>query len=198
MLGSRDCPYFNAGDYRASMQETTVLQCRKIPCFDAGMRRPIEPDGRKRKSCWRSSPQEKASTAMLGVCSLYHGPPGAGAAGEDRHRGRIPCAGCAIETRCRPVNGSSGLPRNAPGADVILSHPQPVRTGLTLFDPRGAHNFPTLIFHETGYDLFTLRQRQAAAATGVRETLRPYGEDREGPKFYRVMRRLEKRRFVDS
>jgi hypothetical protein len=42
--------------------------------------------------------------------------------------------------------------------DVIISHPQPVRTGLTLFDAAGNHNFPSLIFYETGYDLFTLRQ----------------------------------------
>jgi hypothetical protein len=55
-------------------------------------------------------------------------------------------------------NRSAWIARNAPGVDAIISHPQPVRTGLTLFDAMGAHNFPTLIFHETGYDLFTLRQ----------------------------------------
>ena len=42
--------------------------------------------------------------------------------------------------------------------DVIISHPQPVRTGLTLFDAAGKHNFPSIVFYETGYDLFTLRQ----------------------------------------
>ncbi len=41
---------------------------------------------------------------------------------------------------------------------MLISHPQPVRTGLTLFDAAGNHNFPSLIFFETGYDLFTLRQ----------------------------------------
>ena len=55
-------------------------------------------------------------------------------------------------------NRSAWIAKNAPGTDVILSHPQPVRTGLTLFDAMGAHNFPSLIFYETGYDLFTLRQ----------------------------------------
>ena len=55
-------------------------------------------------------------------------------------------------------NRSAWIARNAPGVDVIISHPQPVRTGLTLFDAMGAHNFPSLIFYETGYDLFTLRQ----------------------------------------
>ena len=55
-------------------------------------------------------------------------------------------------------NRSAWIAKNAPGVDVIVSHPQPVRTGLTLFDAMGAHNFPSLIFYETGYDLFTLRQ----------------------------------------
>ncbi|MGA2621927.1 MAG: hypothetical protein ABSF26_30360 [Thermoguttaceae bacterium] len=55
-------------------------------------------------------------------------------------------------------NRSAWIAKNAPGVDVIISHPQPVRTGLTLFDALGAHNFPSLIFYETGYDLFTLRQ----------------------------------------
>jgi hypothetical protein len=53
---------------------------------------------------------------------------------------------------------SAWIEKTAPGADVLISHPQPVRTGLTLFDPRGAYNFPSLMFYETGYDLFTLRQ----------------------------------------
>src|SRR5204862_341729 len=30
--------------------------------------------------------------------------------------------------------------------------------GLDLFDKGGAHNFPTICFFETGYDVFTLRQ----------------------------------------
>lgn len=53
---------------------------------------------------------------------------------------------------------SAWIAKNASGVDVIISHPQPVRTGLTLFDANGAYNFPSLVFYETGYDLFTLRQ----------------------------------------
>jgi len=53
---------------------------------------------------------------------------------------------------------SKWIADNARGIDVIISHPQPVRTGLTLFDAMGNHNFPSLLFYETGYDLFTLRQ----------------------------------------
>jgi hypothetical protein len=59
-----------------------------------------------------------------------------------------------VPTRSR----SAWIARNAPGVDVIISHPQPVRTGLTLFDAMGGHNFPSLVWYETGYDLFTLRQ----------------------------------------
>jgi hypothetical protein len=59
-----------------------------------------------------------------------------------------------VPTRSR----SAWIAANAPGVGVIISHPQPVRTGLTLFDAMGKHNFPSLIFYETGYDLFTLRQ----------------------------------------
>jgi hypothetical protein len=33
-----------------------------------------------------------------------------------------------------------------------------VQTGLDLFDKGGSHNFATIIFYQTGYDLFTLRQ----------------------------------------
>ena len=49
-------------------------------------------------------------------------------------------------------NRSAWISKNAPKADVIISHPMPVRTGLTLFDAMGFHNFPSLIFYETGYD----------------------------------------------
>jgi hypothetical protein len=43
-------------------------------------------------------------------------------------------------------------------ADVIVSHPKLVETGLDLFDKRGNHNFATLVFYEMGYNPFTLRQ----------------------------------------
>lgn len=38
------------------------------------------------------------------------------------------------------------------GIDVAICHPKIVETGLDLFD------FPTILFHETGYSLHTLRQ----------------------------------------
>jgi hypothetical protein len=48
--------------------------------------------------------------------------------------------------------------KNAPHLDVVISHPRLVETGLDLFDKGGRHNFPTICFYETGYNLFTLRQ----------------------------------------
>lgn len=49
------------------------------------------------------------------------------------------------------------------GADVILSHPKLVETGLDLFDKGGNHNFATLAFFMTGYNLFTMRQASRRA-----------------------------------
>jgi len=53
-------------------------------------------------------------------------------------------------------NRSAWIAKNAPGVDVMISHPGVVQTGLTLFGPR--YNFPSLVFYETGYSTFTLRQ----------------------------------------
>ena len=51
------------------------------------------------------------------------------------------------------------IAEHGPRCDVVLSHPKLVETGLDLFSKRpGGHNFTTLVFYETGYDLFTLRQ----------------------------------------
>ncbi len=50
------------------------------------------------------------------------------------------------------------ISKNAPRLDVVISHPRLVETGLDLFDKGGRHNFPTIVFYETGYNLFTLRQ----------------------------------------
>lgn len=50
------------------------------------------------------------------------------------------------------------IAKNACYLDVVISHPRLVETGLDLFDKGGRHNFPTLCFYETGYNLFTLRQ----------------------------------------
>jgi hypothetical protein len=70
---------------------------------------------------------------------------------------------------------SRWIAEHAPACDVIISHPQPVGTGLTLFDPGGAYNFSSLVFYETGYDVFTLRQASRRSwRIGQREDCRVY------------------------
>jgi hypothetical protein len=65
------------------------------------------------------------------------------------------------------------IARHAPGLDVVVSHPRLVETGLDLFDKEGRHNFPTLCFYETGYNLFTLRQASRRSwRIGQREACR--------------------------
>jgi hypothetical protein len=46
-------------------------------------------------------------------------------------------------------------------ANVVISNPALVKTGLDLFDRSGVYNFSTLIFYQTGYQLDTLRQAAA-------------------------------------
>lgn len=50
------------------------------------------------------------------------------------------------------------IAEHGPTADVVISHPDLVKTGLDFFDHEGRYNFPSLAFYETGYNLFTLRQ----------------------------------------
>ena len=50
------------------------------------------------------------------------------------------------------------IAKHGPKNQVIISHPKLVETGLDLFDKYGGHNFSTLVFYQTGYNLFTLRQ----------------------------------------
>lgn len=65
------------------------------------------------------------------------------------------------------VDREEWIIRNAPGLDVMISHPKLVETGLDLFyhdDDTGiGHNFPTIAWYETGYNLFTLRQASRRA-----------------------------------
>jgi hypothetical protein len=65
------------------------------------------------------------------------------------------------------------IDEHAPHVDVVISHPRLVETGLDLFDKGGRHNFPTIAFYETGYNLFTLRQASRRAwRIGQRERCR--------------------------
>jgi hypothetical protein len=61
------------------------------------------------------------------------------------------------------------IAKHAPLVDVVVSHPQLVATGLDLIQ------FPTLIFHQVGYNPFTLRQAARRAwRIGQKQACRTY------------------------
>ena len=66
------------------------------------------------------------------------------------------------------VRREEWIAEHAPRLDVVVSHPRLVETGLDLFDKGGRHNFPTLCFYETGYNLFTLRQASRRSCASAR------------------------------
>jgi hypothetical protein len=57
-----------------------------------------------------------------------------------------------------PKERERWIEANGPKYDVVLSHPQLVQTGLDFFSPKGTHNFCSILFYQTGYNLFTLMQ----------------------------------------
>jgi len=58
-----------------------------------------------------------------------------------------------------PIEREEWIEKNGRDYDVMISHPQLVSTGLDLFSPNpGGHNYSTIVFYETGYNLFTMRQ----------------------------------------
>lgn len=58
----------------------------------------------------------------------------------------------------KPEAREEWITKHGRDVQVMISHPMLVQTGLDLFDKNGGHNFVTLIFYETGYNTFTLRQ----------------------------------------
>jgi hypothetical protein len=58
-----------------------------------------------------------------------------------------------------PIERETWIEQNGRDYDVMLSHPELVKTGLDLFSKmEGGHNYSTIIFYQTGYNLFTMRQ----------------------------------------
>lgn len=56
-----------------------------------------------------------------------------------------------------PIEREEWIAKQGRDFDVMISHPQLVSTGLDLFK-KGNHNYSTLVFYQTGYNLFTMRQ----------------------------------------
>jgi len=63
-----------------------------------------------------------------------------------------------MRSTVEPAKREAWITKHCRGADVCISHPKLVETGLDLFDKGGNHNMSTLVFYETGYNLFTMRQ----------------------------------------
>jgi hypothetical protein len=72
---------------------------------------------------------------------------------------RVKVLRSAVETGDR----EEWIAAHGPDAEVVISHPALVETGLDLFDKGGTYNFATLMFYQTGYSLFTLRQASRRA-----------------------------------
>jgi hypothetical protein len=67
--------------------------------------------------------------------------------------------GVLRSTDVEPIEREQWIAKNGRDFDVMISHPQLVSTGLDLFSKAsGGHNYSTLVFYETGYNLFTMRQ----------------------------------------
>lgn len=93
-----------------------------------------------------------------------------------------------LRASVEPQRREAWIAKHAPGKDVIISHPKLVETGLDLFDKGGKHNFPTLIFYETGYNLFTLRQAARRSwRIGQKKACRVYYLYYEGTMQARAM-----------
>jgi len=62
-------------------------------------------------------------------------------------------------TDVSPIEREEWIAKCGRDFDVMISHPQLVSTGLDLFSKaQGGHNYATIVFYETGYNLFTMRQ----------------------------------------
>ena len=81
---------------------------------------------------------------------------------QDRLAGLLEKAGLKVKVlkaSVDPKKREAWIQKHAPGTDVIVSHPELVQTGLDFFDKHNwTYNFPTLVFFETGYQTFVMRQ----------------------------------------
>jgi len=67
--------------------------------------------------------------------------------------------GILRSTDVEPIEREAWIAKHGRDFDVMISHPQLVSTGLDLFSKaEGGHNYSSLVFYETGYNLFTMRQ----------------------------------------
>lgn len=63
----------------------------------------------------------------------------------------------------KPKERLAWIEKNGAKADVIISHPKLVCTGVDFFAKDKSFNFNAIVFYETGYSIFILRQSAARA-----------------------------------
>jgi SNF2 family DNA or RNA helicase len=69
-----------------------------------------------------------------------------------------------LKSSVKPELREEWIAKHGPDADVIISHPTLVQTGLDFFDPENrSYNLPTLIFYQLGYNPFQTRQAAGRA-----------------------------------
>jgi hypothetical protein len=80
-------------------------------------------------------------------------------------------------------------------ADVVISHPQLVQTGVDFFGKGHAtHNFSSIVFYQTGYNLFTLRQASRRAwRIGQSKDCRVYYLHYAGTMQHRAMQLMARK-----
>lgn len=86
----------------------------------------------------------------------------------------VPAAKVALlETKVKPEKREEWITKEIKaGANVIVGNPRLVETGIDL---TGENNCPTLVFYQTGYSLFTLRQASRRSwRIGQTEKVRVY------------------------
>lgn len=68
-----------------------------------------------------------------------------------------------LRANIKPDAREEWIAKEGPRNQVLLSHPELVKTGLDFFGGQGSYNFPTIIFYMTGFNSFTLSQASRRA-----------------------------------
>jgi hypothetical protein len=155
LLGFPDHPYgYGKIGYRdAGGEFHHVTTC---PDLDAEMIRPkeaalldlIAKEKAAGRQCWVYCQLTKKRDVLARLEKLLT------AAG---HRVKIMRASVPLAAR------EAWIEKHGRNVDVVLSHPKLVETGMDLFSKNGGHNFCSLVFYQTGYNLFTMRQASRRA-----------------------------------
>ena len=87
---------------------------------------------------------------------------------QDRLQGLLTQAGFRVgvlrSQAVKPRQRLDWLEKNGRKVDVMISHPDLVKTGMNFFSrEKGAHNFNVIAYYQTGYNVFTMIQASRRA-----------------------------------